>query len=687
MLDWLASIQFPDGGFQGGKIDLRPVVPVTFNTGQILLGLASGVATFGEAYRGPMRKAADWLVSTQDADGCWRKHPTPFAEPGEKAYETHVAWGLFEAARQEPGAPYADAALANIGWALRLQRPNGWVDKCCLSDPGAPLTHTLGYFLRGVIEGYRHCPTPELLVAARRTADGLLTALADDGRLPGRLHPDWNAAVPWVCLTGAAQVAHCWLLLYGITGDERYRRAREGANRSYGAPFASTGPRESAAASRVRFPSMAVTALTSIWTGLSSFVSTRTWPSRSLVPARGVRSDCCNYPFQGRRCTLVGAAGRTRSARAGQPVRRTRPCRLGNAPCVDRDVARMRGGASAVNMRVLVLSDIDDWDLGARLVASGHEIVAWVRSSGADPAPRRSGVAQALRTAVKIVLSQTKLGGRIMPRHDAWQWLSQHRIPMRSGVDVNAAAFVEEMRSRRVELILCAMYPQILKSALLSLPGVTAINYHPSPLPRYARPQPVFWMVRRGETQAAITVHLMTERIDGGDILAQELLDIDAQECAGHLTQRLHLRAALLLADTVDALAAGRAQPQRQDPTARTCFGRRKAKDLELDWRWPSRDVVNLMRAVGSWDPLTARVGKSRILIYRARAAGPSRPGVPAGCIVEKRGGYLLVQTGDGCVALEQYEVAPFHGWLNRLAQRLVGPSEGARFDLTNTTL
>src|SRR5262249_3862021 len=42
MLDWLVSIQLPEGGFQGGMIDQTPVVPVTFNTGQILLGLAAG---------------------------------------------------------------------------------------------------------------------------------------------------------------------------------------------------------------------------------------------------------------------------------------------------------------------------------------------------------------------------------------------------------------------------------------------------------------------------------------------------------------------------------------------------------------------------------------------------------------------------------------------------------------------
>jgi hypothetical protein len=77
MLDWLVGIQLPDGGFQGGGINSRPVVPVVFNTGQILLGLAKGASLYGEVYGAPMRKAARWLAASQDDDGCWRKHASP----------------------------------------------------------------------------------------------------------------------------------------------------------------------------------------------------------------------------------------------------------------------------------------------------------------------------------------------------------------------------------------------------------------------------------------------------------------------------------------------------------------------------------------------------------------------------------------------------------------------------------
>jgi hypothetical protein len=211
-LDWLVSIQFPDGGFQGGRVDQQPRVPVTFNTGQILLGLAEG-AKRDEKYNEPMRRAAAWLRDTQDTDGAWRKHSTPFAGSGEKAYETHVSWGLFEADRVVSDQGYGEAGLAQVRWALTKQHPNGWFASNCLEDPSAPLTHTIGYVLRGVIEAYLWSKEQTLLDAAIRTADGLLPAIESDGRLPGRLNKDWQGAVDWVCLTGSVQIAHSLFIL------------------------------------------------------------------------------------------------------------------------------------------------------------------------------------------------------------------------------------------------------------------------------------------------------------------------------------------------------------------------------------------------------------------------------------------------------------------------------------------
>jgi hypothetical protein len=254
MLDWLVSIQLEDGSYQGGDILIKKRVPTVFNTGQILLGLVSGFKEFGDEYRTALCRAATWLVNVQDSDGCWRKYVSPLVVPGEKAYHAHVAWGLMEAARIFPDHGYGEAAIDNIHWVLRQQKSNGWFQNCCLDDPERPLTHTIGYTLRGVLEAYLFNSDPKFLEASILTADGILSAFRDDGFLPGRLLSDWGGAVGWSCLTGTVQIAHCWLILFQITGEKKYWEAALIANRYVRSRMRTNWPLEQRGGIKGAFP-------------------------------------------------------------------------------------------------------------------------------------------------------------------------------------------------------------------------------------------------------------------------------------------------------------------------------------------------------------------------------------------------------------------------------------------------
>ena len=255
MLDWCVAIQFPEGGFQGGKIDSTPRVPVTFNTGQILLGLSAGAQAYGDArYLEAMHRAASWLRDTQDDDGCWRKHPTPFAKPGEKAYETHVSWGMFDADRVAPGHGYGAAGLRQVDWALTRQQANGWFDSNCLSDPSKPLTHTIGYVLRGVLEAHLFSGRADLLESAARTGASVAQAIAADGYIAARLDRNFQPAADYACLTGTVQLAHCLFILYQLTGEQRYFDAGQRATRFVRRTVRMDGPQEIRGGVKGSFP-------------------------------------------------------------------------------------------------------------------------------------------------------------------------------------------------------------------------------------------------------------------------------------------------------------------------------------------------------------------------------------------------------------------------------------------------
>jgi UDP-4-amino-4-deoxy-L-arabinose formyltransferase/UDP-glucuronic acid dehydrogenase (UDP-4-keto-hexauronic acid decarboxylating) len=331
-------------------------------------------------------------------------------------------------------------------------------------------------------------------------------------------------------------------------------------------------------------------------------------------------------------------------------------------------------------MRLLILSEVDDWDLGPRLTAAGHEIVAWAR-----PAWRRNTTRgpfyRGLRSIAKVALSQARPVQLVAPRFDALSWLEMQKIPRLDCPNVNDPRFVQFAQSANVDVILVCFYSQILKSGILQTPRLGAINCHPSLLPRYRGPQPTFWMLKNGESFAGVTVHRMTEKIDVGQILAQRQIPILENENAAQLLQRQHHAAAELLVEALAALAGTTTNGGQESSLESSYFGRRRPADTALDWNASARQLGNLLRALQPYEPLRARFKGRTVQIYDARPHDVSQPtGVP-GEIISKRKGRLLVQTGSGVLEVTRYEIDPFHGWINRILQTFLLPV-GERFDV-----
>src|SRR4029077_9897738 len=117
-------------------------------------------------------------------------------------------------------------------------------------------------------------------------------------------------------------------------------------------------------------------------------------------------------------------------------------------------------------MRLLILSEVDDWDFGPRLAAAGHEIVAWARPAWQRNAPHRR-FHRAVRRITKTVLSLSRPVQVVAPRFDNWSWLRMHGIPRLDCPNVNDPRFVEIVQSMNVDIIAVCFFPQILKSAIL----------------------------------------------------------------------------------------------------------------------------------------------------------------------------------------------------------------------------
>lgn len=231
MGDWEIDIQMPSGAVMGGMVTDIPT-PAVFNTGQVLLGWAAlARETGGARFLAAGRKAADWLAGIQASDGSWRAGNSRFADARATVYNVHAAWGLYALGAAAGEQALQRSALRNAEYARSRQAANGWFPDCCLSDPARPLLHTIAYAMQGLLEIGLLAGEGGLVQAARRTADSLVGTLAPDGFLPGRVRPDFSAAVGWSCLTGSAQTSIVLSKLAAHTGEARYRDAARRINR------------------------------------------------------------------------------------------------------------------------------------------------------------------------------------------------------------------------------------------------------------------------------------------------------------------------------------------------------------------------------------------------------------------------------------------------------------------------
>lgn len=231
MGDWEIDIQMESGAVMGGRVNPNPS-PAVFNTGQVLLGWSDLYRrTESGRFFDAAHRASNWLTEIQDADGCWRRFNSQYADPASTVYNVKAAWGLclFGKLANEPA--FVDAATRNAAYAMAKQAPNGWFSDCCLTDPQKPLLHTLAYTLQGLLEIGILIGRDDFVRAVKRTALSLCDLMRGDGFLPGRIRPDFTAAVSWCCMTGNAQTSVVMSRLLELDHDDRLLMAVRRLNR------------------------------------------------------------------------------------------------------------------------------------------------------------------------------------------------------------------------------------------------------------------------------------------------------------------------------------------------------------------------------------------------------------------------------------------------------------------------
>lgn len=195
-----------------------------------------------------------------------------------------------------------------------------------------------------------------------------------------------------------------------------------------------------------------------------------------------------------------------------------------------------------------------------------------------------------------------------------------------------------------------ACWPWRLPPSLLALPRYGFLNVHPSLLPAYGGPHPLFWVLRDGLRESGVTVHWMDEALDQGDIALQAPLPLPEGVGAAVLDLAAGELGGTLLVTVLEQLATGNVMRRPQPPGGSYQLAPRPA-DFALDPSWPARRAYNFMRGTAHWGqpyPLSLD-GET---LYLRRALGyDAAAGLPAPLL--RDGALLRLQFTPGVLLAE----------------------------------
>ncbi len=221
----------------------------------------------------------------------------------------------------------------------------------------------------------------------------------------------------------------------------------------------------------------------------------------------------------------------------------------------------------------------------------------------------------------------------------------ENNIPVYQPLSMKSEESINIIKDIDADLIVVVAYGKILPKAILDIPKYGCINVHASLLPKYRGAAPIQWAVLNGDKETGVAVQQMNEGIDTGDILLEKKTEIGINETSEELFERLAVLGADALAETIEKISNGTAEPIPQ-PEGDFGYASMISREMSLiDWNKSAFEIHNKVRGLQRWPCASTVLNGKNIKIHKTRLN--EYVSTDIGKIIDNKG-ILTVCCGDG---------------------------------------
>jgi len=243
-----------------------------------------------------------------------------------------------------------------------------------------------------------------------------------------------------------------------------------------------------------------------------------------------------------------------------------------------------------------------------------------------------------------VVTSPDRKAGRgqKITQSEVKNYAEKNNIKILQPDNLNDKEFINKIKEINPDIIIVVAFRK-LPAEIFSIPKYGTINLHASLLPNYRGAAPINWCLINNETKTGVTTFFINEKIDQGDILLKEEVNISDKDNFGSLYIKLSSVGSRLLIKTIKGVLSKSLKASKQDFDERLKIAPKLSKEnTRIDWNKSQKEIIGMIRGLspkpGAWTILKNGDNEIRMKILEAKKSNS---------LSAKKVGKFLINNGE----------------------------------------
>ena len=251
---------------------------------------------------------------------------------------------------------------------------------------------------------------------------------------------------------------------------------------------------------------------------------------------------------------------------------------------------------------------------------------------------------------VGVITAPDKPAGRGMKMNESAvkKYAVAHSLNIMQPEKLKNPEFLLRLKELNADLQIVVAF-RMLPEVVWNMPPMGTINVHASLLPKYRGAAPIDWAVINGEKETGVTTFKLTHEIDTGNILLQQKINIEDEDDAGSLHDKLKEAGAALLVRTIDGLMSNSIAEQPQPGDSIIHAPKLNTDTSRIHWNEPAEKIHNLIRGLSPYPAAFTTLKDKVFKIYKSDFK-TIKPSVAVGEYETDNKTYLRFAASDGYI-------------------------------------